>query len=104
MKYLYQTKDGRWGALCPPTPPQKDPTPPLKNLFSVLGQGRRRTELEGLGDVDRGVHLVEGPLDALALVLVNHGLQILSDGRASQRARQPSSERPCGRFSSCWPA
>ena len=31
------------GALCPPTP-RKRPTPPLKNLFSVLVQGRR-TEL-----------------------------------------------------------
>ena len=37
------------GPCVPPTPSQKDPPPPLKNLFSVLGQGRRRTELEGLG-------------------------------------------------------
>ena len=37
------------GGPCAPPPLAKRPPPPLKTLFSVLGQGRRRTELEGLG-------------------------------------------------------
>ena len=47
------------GPCAPPTPRKKTP-PPLKNLFSVLGQGRRRTELGGAGQ-GQGRHRPDQP-------------------------------------------